>query len=58
MSNTMTKEKLWNMVLDDYLNGGIYEPNTMIKDLITLLEPEAVEEFARMWGYFELVERG
>lgn len=54
----MTKEKLYDMVLDDFIHGDIYEPQTMIKDLIMLLEPDAVEEFARMWGYYELVERG
>ena len=53
----MTKEQLYDMVLDEFINGDIYEPRTMIKDLIMLLEPEALKEFAWMWGYDELVER-
>jgi len=27
----MTKEKLYDMVLDDWVNGDIYEPQSMIK---------------------------
>lgn len=42
------------MVLNDMVHGDIYEPNTMIMDLIALLTPEAVEEFALMWGYFDI----
>ena len=51
----MTNAELYDMVLDDMVHGDIYEPNTMIKDLIALLTPEAVDEFARQLGYFELV---
>lgn len=50
----ITNKELYDMVFDDMVNGDIYEPNTMIKDLIELLTPEAVEEFARQWGYFDL----
>jgi len=49
----MTKEKLYDMVLDDWVNGDIYEPQSMIKDLIMLLEPEAVEKFAQQYEYSE-----
>lgn len=52
----MTKEELYDMILDDMVHGDIYEPNSMIKDLIALLTPEAVEEFARQWGYFDMSE--
>ena len=52
----MTKEELLDMVIDDMVNGDIYEPNTIIKDLIALLTPEAVEEFAHLWGYFDMRE--
>jgi hypothetical protein len=41
----MTKEKLYDMVLDDFIHGDIYEPQSMIKDLIMLLDSEAVEKF-------------
>lgn len=47
----MTKEKLYDMVLDDFVHGDIYEPQSMIKDLIMLLDPEAVEKFAQMYEY-------
>lgn len=49
----MTKEKLYDMVLDDFVHGDIYEPQSMIKDLIMLLDPEAVEKFAQMYEYDE-----
>jgi hypothetical protein len=49
----ITKEKLYDMFLDDWVNGDIYEPQSMIKDLIMLLEPEAVEKFAQMYEYDE-----
>ena len=52
----MTNAELYDMVLDDMVNGDIYEHNTMIKDLIALLTPEAVDEFARQWGYFDMRE--
>lgn len=47
----MTNEKLWDMVLDDYINGDIYEPQSMIKDLIMLLPQDAVDRFAQMYEY-------
>lgn len=52
----MTNEELYDLILDDIVHGDIYEPNTMIKDLVALLPPEAVEEFARQWGYFDMRE--
>lgn len=52
----MNKEELYEMILEDMVHGDIYEPNSMIKGLIALLTPEAVEEFARQWGYFDMRE--
>lgn len=52
----MTKEELYDMVLDDMVHGDIYEPSSMIKDLIELLTPEAVEEFALQWGYLDMMQ--
>lgn len=50
----MTNAELYDMVIDDMVHGDIYEPKMMIKDLIALLTPEAVDEFARQWGYFDM----
>ena len=47
----MTKDKLYDMVLDDWVHGDIYEPLSLIKDLIQLLEPEAVQKFAQLYQY-------
>jgi hypothetical protein len=49
----MTKEKLYDMVLDDFIHGDIYEPQSMIKSLIMLLDSEEVEKFAQMYEYEE-----
>lgn len=50
----MTNEELYDAVLYDFVHGDIYEPQAMIKDLIMLLSPEAVREFAQMWSYLDM----
>lgn len=52
----MTKEELYDEVLEDFVNGNIYDHRLMIKDLILLLTPEAVAEFAHRWDYGETQE--
>lgn len=51
----MTVEELYNKVLDDFHHGNVSELR-LIKDLIMLLEPEALQKFAEMWGYFDMGE--
>lgn len=48
---SMTNQELYDQVLDDFVHGDIYEPQSMIRDLIMLLDPEAVERFAELYEY-------
>jgi len=56
--SVMTKKELYDMILDDFIYGSVDvdDTQTMIKDLIMLLEPEAVHNFAEKWGYLDMRE--
>lgn len=49
------KEQLFDQILDDYVTGDICSDGKatleFIKDLVMLLEDDAVKQFARMYEY-------